>query len=140
MWRKLIAIILVLAMPAGMSAGPLKKAVEKAGRPIAVAQGEVRTLSRGRLWTSIALISAGGLMAAFGGLELGDDENGSEDSEDRDDSDDREDSDGWGNKALMGGGIASAAFGGVLLITGRKSGPAMTMGPRQVTVRHTIRF
>ena len=140
MWRKLIAIILVFVVPTGASAGPLKEAVEKAGRHIALAQGDVQTGSRARFWTSIALITGGGLMTALGGLELGDDEDGPDDGEDLDDSDDGEDSDGWGNKALIGGGIASAALGSVLLITGRKSGPVVTFRAGSVRVRHTISF
>ena len=37
MWDKLIATILVLTMPAaGASAGPLKEAVEKAGRELGI--------------------------------------------------------------------------------------------------------
>lgn len=140
MWRKLIAIVVALAIPAGASAGPLKEAVEKAGREMAVAQGNVETRSRGRFWTSIALIAGGGAMTALGSMELGDDETGPDDGEDLDDSDDGEDSDGWGNKALIGSGIASAAVGGVLLITGRRSGPVLSIRPGSVIVRHTVRF
>jgi hypothetical protein len=140
MGRKLVAIILALALPLTASAGPLKEAIEKAGRNIAVAQQDVQTRSRGRFWTSIALLAGGGVMMALGSMEVGDDESGPDDGEDVDESDDGEDSDGWGNKALIGGGIASAALGGTLLITGRKSGPVMTIRPGTVTVRHTIGF
>jgi hypothetical protein len=140
MWRKLIAIILMFALPAAASAGPLKEAVEKAGGRVAAAQPRVETRSRARFWSSIALIAAGGVMTALGSAEFGDDEDGPDDSEDIDDSDDGEDSDGWGHKALVGGGIASAALGGVLLLTGRKSGPVMTVRPGSVTVRQVVRF
>jgi hypothetical protein len=140
MWAKLIAIVLVVAIPAGTSAGPLKEAVEEAGRKIALAQGEVQTGSRQRFWTGIALIAAGGVMTTLGVVEFGDDQSGPDDGEDRDDSDDGEDSDGWGNNALIGGGIASAALGSVMLIRGRRSGPVMTIHPKGMAVRHTIRF
>ena len=140
MWKKLVAGLLILAMPAGASAGPLREAIEKAGRSAASAQGETRTRGRARLWTSIALLAGGGAMTTLGSIELGEDEDGVDDVEDVDESDDGEDSDGWGNKALVGGGIASAALGGVLLLTGRKSGPVLTVGRGGFKVRHTIRF
>jgi hypothetical protein len=140
MWRKLIAVILMFALPAGASAGPLKEAIEKAGARVAAAQPGVETRSRARFWSSIALMAAGGVMTALGSVELGDDDDGPDDAEDMDDSDDGEDSDGWGSKALVGGGIASAALGGVLFVTGRKSGPVMTVRPGSVTVRQILRF
>jgi hypothetical protein len=131
---------LSLAMPAGASAGPLKEAAEKAGRELAMAQQNVETRSRARFWTGISLIAGGGVLAALGSVELGDDESGPDDGEDIDDSDDGEDSDGWGNKALIGGGIAAATVGGVLLLTGRKSGPVVTARAGRVMVRQTVRF
>lgn len=140
MWRQLTAIVLVIALPAGASAGPLVEAVGKVGREAALVQGDTGGRSRARLWTGIALLAGGGVMTALGGVELGDDETGPDDGEDRDNSDDGEDSDGWGNKALIGGGIASAALGGILLITGRRSGPVMTIRPGRVSVRQIIRF
>ncbi len=141
MWRKLVALGLALALPAGASAGPLKDAAEKSGRELALAQSEAQTRSRSRFWTGIALIAGGGVLGVLGGVELGDDETGPDDGEDLNDSDDGEDSDGWGNKALLGGGIAAATVGGVLLITGRKkSGPVVSMRPGSITVRHTVRF
>jgi len=141
MWRKIIALGLALALPTAASAGPLKEAAEKAGRELAVAQPDPEPRSRSRFWTGIALIAGGGVLGALGGLEIGDDETGPDDGEDFDDSDDGEDSDGWGNKALLGGGIAAATVGGVLLITGgRKSGPRVSMRPGSLSVRHTIRF
>ena len=141
MWRKLIAMILTLAMPAGASAGPLKAALEKAGRERTLAQSDADTRGRGRFWTGIGLIAGGGALAALGGLELGDDETGPDDGEDLDDSDDGEDADGWGNKALLGGGIAAATLGGVLLITGRgKGGPVVSARPGSIVVRHTVSF
>lgn len=141
MWRKIVALGLALALPVAASAGPLKEAAEKAGRELALAQPDAETRSRSRFWTGIALIAGGGVLAALGGLELGDDETGPDDGEDLDDSDDGEDSDGWGNKAVLGSGIAAATVGGVLLITGRKrSGPVVSMLPGSVTVRQTVRF
>ena len=148
MWRKIIAVLLALTVPAAASAGQLKAAVEKAGRDIATAQAqETPTRSRTRFWTSIALIGGGATLATLGAVEIGDDESGPDDGEDMDDSDDGEDSDGWGQKAMIGGGIAAAALGGVLLFTGRhkntgsqKSGPSVSVGPKGVAVRHTLRF
>ena len=118
MWRKIVALGLALALPCAASAGPLKESVEKAGKELALAQTtDAETRSRSRFWTGIALIAGGGALAVLGSVELGDDETGPDDGEDLDDSDDGEDSDGWGNKALLGGGIAAATAGGVLLIT-----------------------
>ncbi len=147
MWRKVVALVLSLALPAGASAGPLKTALEKAGRESATAkppvqtstQPQVETRSRARFWTSIGLLAGGGVLAALGSFELGDDETGPDDGEDFDDSDDGEDADGWGNKALLGGGIAAATVGGVLLITGRSSGPAAASRP-SISVGYRVRF
>ena len=140
MLRKLVVSILLLAVPTAASGGPLKDSVEKVGREMAVARQQIETRNRARFWTGIALIAGGGVLAALGGMELGDDEDGPDDGEDLDASDDGEDSDGWGNKALLGGGIASAAVGGVLLITGRKSGPVLSVRPGSVIVRHAVRW
>ena len=141
MWKRIIATVLAITMPAGASAGPLKDAAEKAGREIAVAQREEIRSRGGRFWTGIALIAGGGALAALGGKEWGDDETGPDDGEDLNASDDGEDSDGWGNKAMLGGGIGAAALGGVLLLTGRKrSGPVVSVRRDGVTVRHTVRF
>jgi hypothetical protein len=141
MWTGIVATILTVALPAGASAGPLKDAAEKAGRELAQTQPAETERSRARLWTGIALLAGGGVLAALGSVELGDDEVGPDDGEDFDDSDDGEDSDGWGNKALIGGGIAAATLGGVLLITGRdKSGPSVSIRADKIAVRHTIRF
>jgi hypothetical protein len=141
MWTRIIATVLALAVPAGASAGPLKEAAEKAGRELALAQRETEVRDRSRFWTGIGLIAGGGVLAALGGLELGDDETGPDDGEDLDDSDDGEDSDGWGNNALLGSGIAAATAGGVLLITGRrKAGPVVSVRPGSVVVRHTVAF
>jgi hypothetical protein len=72
---------------------------------------------------------------------LGDDEDGPDDGEDFDESDDGEDSDGWGNKALIGGGVAAATIGGVLLLTGGgRMGPVVSVGPGRVAVRQSIGF
>ena len=141
MWKTVTALILVVMLPGTVSAGPIREAAEAAGRTLAREQqqsGEQR--SRSRFWTGLALLVGGGVLASLGSLELGDDETGPDDAEDLDSSDDGEDSDGWGNKALIGGGIAAATAGGVVLITGRKSGPAVSAGPRAIAVRHTLRF
>ena len=141
MWRKVVVVALALSLPAGASAGPLKEAAEKAGRELALAQRDTEIRNRSRFWTGIGLIAGGGVLAALGSVELGDDETGPDDGEDFDGSDDGEDSDGWGNKALIGGGIAAATLGGVLLLTGRKnSGPSVSIRPGRITVRHTVRF
>ena len=139
MWKRMTAAVLALAVPSSVSAGPLREAIDKAGREIAVEQVD-QPRSRTRFWSGIALIAGGGVMTALAGMEIGDDEVGPDDGEDFDNSDDGEDSDGW-NKGLLGGGIAAASIGGVLLLTGRrKSGPVLSMTPGQVSVRQTIRF
>ena len=140
MRRKIVALGLALVLPAVASAGPLKEAVEKAGRELAPAQAGQETRSRSRFWTGIALIAGGGAFAALGGAEFGDDETGPDDGEDLNDSDDGEDSDGWGNKAMLGGGITAATVGGILLITGRQTSSPVVMRPGGVTLRHTVRF
>ena len=141
MWKKIVAVGLVLALPGAASAGPIKESAEKATRELALTQAESETRSRSRFWTGIALRAGGGVLAALGSVELGDDETGPDDGEDVNGSDDGEDSDGWGNKALIGGGIAAATVGGVLLITGRKkSGPVVSMRHGGVVVRQTVRF
>lgn len=78
-------------------------------------------------------------MSALGSFEIGDDESGPDDGEDFDNSDDGEDADGP-NKALIGGGVAAAALGAFLVFTGRDSGPSVSVSPKRVTVRHTVRF
>ncbi len=141
MWEKIIALGLVLTLPGAASAGPLRVSAEKAGRELALAQSDVETRSRSRFWTGLALIVGGGALAALGIAEVGDDETGPDDGEDKDGSDAGEDSDGWGNKAMLGGGIAAAAAGGFMLLTGRKKpGPVVSLRPGQFSVRHTLRF
>ena len=141
MCKRIIALILTLALPGVASAGPLKDAVEKAGRELALKQRQAETRSRTRLWTGIALIAGGGVLSALGSVELGDDETGPDDGEDLNGSDDGEDSDGWGNKALLGGGIVTATVGSVVLLTGRRgSGPRVSVRNGGVAVRQSIRF
>jgi hypothetical protein len=130
----------MLALPASVSAGPLKDAAEKAGRDAGRAEQGQEGRNRGRFWTGIGLLAGGGVLVALGSFELGDDESGPDDGEDLDDSDDGEDSDGWGNKALIGGGVAAAAVGTIVLFTGRESLPSVAVRHGRVTVRQTIRF
>ena len=140
MMKRVTALLVALALPAQVSAGPITEAIARAGRELASAQREEPTRSRTRFWSGVALISGGGLLTALGTVELGDDETGPDDGEDFDNSDDGEDSDGWGNKAMIGGGIAAAVLGGVLLFTGKKSGPVVSIRPNRVMVRHTLSF
>lgn len=140
MWRQMVVAMLLLALPGAVSAGPLKDAAERAGRELGSTQVTPERRSRARLWTGIGLLAAGGALATLGSIEIGDDETGPDDGEDADESDDGEDSDGWGNKALIGGGVAAATVGGLVLITGRRSGPAVAARRGGVVVRHTVRF
>ena len=140
MWRKIVAVGLVLALPGAASAGPIKKSAERATRELALAQAEAEARSRSRFWTGIALFAGGGVLAALGSVELGDDETGPDDGEDVNGSDDGEDSDGWGNKALIGGGIAAATVGGVFDAGRKKSGPVVSMRHGGVAIRQTVRF
>ena len=140
MWRTVMALVLAIALPSSASAGPIAEAVATAGRDLALAQAERETRNRGRFWTGIALLAGGGTLAALSGLEIGDDETGPDDGEDFDNSDDGEDSEGWGRKALVGGGVAAAALGTFLVFTGRGSGPSVSVRPGRVTVRHTVKF
>ena len=141
MWRRTIALVLALAMPTAASAGPLTDAVEKAGKELSARKADEDTRGRARFWTGVALAAGGGVLVTLGSIELGDDESGPDDGEDVNGSDDGEDSDGWGNKALIGGGITAATVGTVLLLTGRKRAlPAVSFGRGGVAVRQTVRF
>jgi hypothetical protein len=141
MWRRAIALMLALAVPSAASAGPLAEAVDKAGKELAAKPANEDTRGRARFWTGIALLGGGGVLTALGSVELGDDESGPDDGEDVNGSDDGEDSDGWGNKALIGGGIAAATVGGILLLTGRQRPmPSVSFQRGGVAVRQTVRF
>jgi hypothetical protein len=140
MWRTVTALALAVAIPGSASAGPISAAVEKAGRELALAEQEPQKQNRGRFWTGVALLAGGATLVTLGTVELGDDETGLDDGEDLDNSDDGEDSDGWGNKALIGGGVAAAVLGGALLLTGRHSSPTVSVRPDRVVVRQTLRF
>ena len=140
MWMRITALVLILTLPGTASAGPIMMAAEKAAREFAQAPAE-REARRGRFWTAIALIAGGGVLATLGAMELGDDDDDMDDDlEDQDDSDDGEDSDGWGNKALLGSGIAAVAVGGVMLFRTRTTSASVSARPNSVSVRHTIRF
>ena len=138
MWRTITALALAAALPASASAGPLAAAAERAGRELAAEQQQ-EAQNRGRFWTGVALIAGGSTLALLGAFEVGDDEDGPDDAEDTDESDDGEDSD-WGHKAMLGSGIAAAALGAVLMMTGRESSPSVSVRPGRVTVRQTFRF
>ena len=151
MWKKMLAAMLAVALPASSSAEeqpssgdatsrtPIRAAIDRSAVEIAaVARQEDR--GRGRFWSGIALIAGGGVLTTLGAVEVGDDEDGSDDEEDIDGSDDGEDEDGWGNKAMLGGGIAAAALGGVLLLTGKPQGPSVSVKRGGFAVRHTVRF
>jgi hypothetical protein len=143
MLRQFIAALLILAIPSAAAAGPLRDAVERAGRTAMLAQGPEPVRGRsGRFWTGIALIAGGGLLIALGAFEVGDEEDDpsgedDDDNGDDDDADDGEDGDGLHN-AMLGAGIGAAAVGGVLLLTGGNSGgsPSKT----GIVLRHTLRF
>ena len=147
--RRMVAVVLVLVLPTVASAGstgstpagerPIAAAVERAGREIVAAE-QAATRSRNRFWTGLALIAGGGVLAALGIAEVGDDETGPDDGEDNGGSDDGEDKDGWGNRAMLGGGIAAAAFGTVLLMTGRRNVAAVAVKRGAIAVQHTISF
>jgi hypothetical protein len=149
-----MATVLAIALPGTAWAGPagdpdrpascdtvdrpITAAIARAGREISAAQ-QSEGRSRGRFWTGIALIAGGGVLGALSAVEIGDDETGPDDGEDFDESDDGEDSDL--NKAMLGGGIAAATLGTVLLMTGgRKPGPAVSLKRGGFSVRQTVRF
>ena len=141
MWMKVTALVLMLTFPAGVSAGPIAVAAEKAALEFAQTPAQTEERRGGRFWTAIALIAAGGVLATLGAMEIGDDDDDEmDDLEDQDDSDDGEDSDGWGDKALLGGGIAAAAVGGVMLFQTRTTNAVVSVRPNSVSIRHTIRF
>ena len=139
MGTKVMAVLLSLVIPAGASAGPLRDAAEKAARETSLAQQPGAETGRGsRFWTGLALLAGGAVLVTLGAVEIGDDEDGPDDEEDFVESDDGEDGDT--NKALIGGGVAAAALGGWLAITGRRSGTTVSPSRGSVVVRHTVRF
>jgi hypothetical protein len=139
MWRQAIAVLLSLVIPVAASAGPLRDAAEKAARETSLAQQPgPEPGGRGRFWTGIALLAGGVVLATLGAVEIGDDEAGPDDEEDFDESDDGEDEDT--NKALISSGVAAAAVGSWLVITGRRSGTTVSPSRGSVVVRHTVRF
>lgn len=136
MWRRIVALCLTLAIPASAAAGPLTEAAEKAARELALAQAASGGHSRGRLWTGISLIAGGAALAIFGGIEVGDT---NDEAQDDDDPAGEKESDKW-EKAMLGGGIAAAALGSILLITGRRSGASVSARPGRVAIAQTVRF
>ena len=151
MLKRLVAAALVIALPVTAWAGerpvaansaaqtPIRAAIERAGRDLTAVEREGGQ-SRSRFWSAIALIAGGGVLTTLGAVELGDDEAGPDDGEDLNGPDDGEDSDGWGHKAMLGGGIAAAALGSVLLMTGKSQVPSVSLKRGGFTVRHTVRF
>ena len=140
LWTRIVALGLALAMPASASAGPLREAAEKAARELAVAQSGQNTRGRGRLWTSIALIAGGATLAVLSGVELSDSDTGPDEDMDSDDAPGEDDGDAW-EKVMLGGGIAAAGTGVILLFTGGASpSPTISTRPGRVTIRHRIRF
>lgn len=137
--RKIVTLMLTLALPASASAGPLAAAAEKAGRELAVAQSDSGGQSKGRLWTSIALLAGGGVLAVLGGIEMADSDTSADENDDSDDATGVDDGDS-AEKFMLGGGIAAAGVGIVLLLTGGGSSPSVTARPGRVSVKHTIRF
>jgi hypothetical protein len=139
-WSKIIALSVAFALPVSASAGPLREAAEKAGRELGVAQSEQSVRSRGRFWTSVALIAGGAVLALLGSIELADSDSGSNEGNDTDDAAGVDDGDSR-EKVMLGGGIAAAGVGAILLMTGRRTAsPAISTRPGRVTVSHTIRF
>jgi hypothetical protein len=151
MLKRLLATVLAIAMPVSTWAGerpapadsagptPIRAAIDRAGREIGAVERD-EGQSRSRFWSGIALIAGGGVLTTLGAVELGDDEAGPDDGEDINGSDDGEDEDGWGNKAMIGGGIAAAALGSVLLMTGKSHGPSVSVKRGGFVVRQTVRF
>ena len=139
LWTRIVALGLALALPASASAGPLRDAAEKAARELAVAQPQAKanTRSPGRFWTGIALIAGGSLLAVLGGIEI---DSGTDEDTDTDDVAGTDDGDS-AEKVMLGGGIAAAGVGAILLMKGgRRASPAISTRPGRVTVCHTIRF
>lgn len=139
---RIVALGLALAVPASASAGPLSEAARKAARELAVAQSQSdqNTRSRGSRWTSIALIAGGVAVAILGGIELGDRDGGTNEDADTDDVAGTDEGDS-AEKVMLGGGIAAAGVGAILLMRGgRGASPAISTRHGRVTVRHTVRF
>jgi hypothetical protein len=139
LWSRIVASGLALALPVSASAGPLTEAAERAGRELALAHAGQGERSRGRFWTSIALLAGGGTLAVLGGVELADSDSGATEGDDADDAAGVDDGDST-EKIMLGGGIAAAGVGAILLLTGRKSSPTISMRRGRVMVGHTIRF
>jgi hypothetical protein len=139
---RLVALGLAVMLPASASAGPLREAARKASHELAMAQAQTEQpgRSRGRFWTSLALIAGGGALAIIGGIELADGDSGPDEDMDQDDLPGTDDGDG-AEKVMLAGGIAAAGAGAILLMTGdRNTGQAIAMRGGRLTVRHTIRF
>ena len=151
MLKRLLATALAVAMPVSAWAGeggapadpvnrrPIRAAIERAGRDLTAVERE-EGQGRSRFWSGIALIAGGGVLTTLGAVEQGDDEAGPDDGEDINGSDDGEDSDGWGHKAMLGSGVAAAALGSVLLMTGKSRVPSVSIKRGGFAVRHTVRF
>ncbi len=99
MWRRIVATFLACSLPAMASAGPIADAAAREARQQALAQTDGAG-GRGRFWTGLALIGAGGVLAALGGSELGGEDNAANEPPEPEDG-----GEGTG-KAMLAGGVA----------------------------------
>ena len=143
MWKRIAAAILCLAVPANVSAGPLKESMERAARELPTAQEAQVERGPSRFWTGIALIAGGGALVVLGATEaFDDDRNDAEAGDPEEMIDDDGDDQDWANTAMTYGGLGAVALGGYILWKGWGSpSPArLTLRPGRVEVRHSLRF
>jgi hypothetical protein len=133
MMKKIVAMVLALALPATASAGPLMEAAERAARELTQAQAESQD-GRGRFWVGIVLLGAGATLGVLGGTEFRDDEDEPGDIDEVDDGDVTE-------KAMFFGGLAAAGLGTVLIVRGHNSAVMRVVArPGRVMVKQSVRF
>ena len=143
MWKRIAAALLCLAVPANVSAGPLKDSMERAARELATAPEAQVERGRSRFWIGIALIAGGGTLVVLGATgAFDDDRNDAEDGDPEEINDADGDDPEWANTAMTYGGIGAVALGGYILWKGWGSpSPArVTLRPGRVEVRHSLRF